>query len=92
VSTDEKETQAKKAGADSVLRYDRFAKQVRELTDGSGVDVVFDGVGRITINGSLKSLRIRGTLVLFGNKASIPVTGIGLKPRGVGQVLGSPTA
>jgi NADPH2:quinone reductase len=66
VSTDEKEALAKEAGADSVLRYEGFADQVRELTDGVGADVVFDGVGGTTFDGSLASLRIRGTLVLFG--------------------------
>ena len=43
-----------------------------ELTNGDGVDVVFDGVGAATFEESLKSLKIRGTLVLFG-AASGPV-------------------
>ena len=66
VSSDEKEKLAREAGADEVLRYDGFAEQVRELTSGTGVDVVYDGVGKDTFDGSLASLRIRGTLVLFG--------------------------
>ncbi|MBT2249064.1 quinone oxidoreductase [Arthrobacter sp. BHU FT2] len=66
VSTDEKAQLAKEAGADHVIRYNGFSKHVRELTDHKGVDVVFDGVGKNTINGSLDSLRIRGTLVIFG--------------------------
>ncbi|WP_104091335.1 quinone oxidoreductase [Arthrobacter sp. GMC3] len=66
VSTDEKEELSRVAGADEVLRYDGFADVVRELTDGDGVDVVFDGVGKDTFDGSLASLRTRGTLVLFG--------------------------
>jgi NADPH2:quinone reductase len=66
VSTDEKEELAREAGADEVLRYDGFAEQVRELTGGTGVDVVYDGVGKDTFDGSLASLRTRGTLVLFG--------------------------
>lgn len=66
VSTDEKEELSRVAGAHDVLRYDGFADAVRELTDGDGVDVVFDGVGKDTFDGSLASLRIRGTLVLFG--------------------------
>lgn len=66
VSTDEKEELAREAGADEVLRYDGFAEQVRELTDGTGADVVYDGVGKDTFEGSLASLRTRGTLVLFG--------------------------
>lgn len=66
VSTEEKEELSRVAGADEVLGYENFAEQVRELTDGDGVDVVFDGVGKDTFDGSLASLRTRGTLVLFG--------------------------
>ena len=66
VSTDEKEDLARAAGADEVLRYDGFADAVRQLTNGAGVDVVYDGVGKDTFDGSLASLRTRGFLVLFG--------------------------
>ncbi|WP_426986755.1 quinone oxidoreductase family protein [Pseudarthrobacter sp. Y6] len=66
VSTDEKEALAKGAGADVVLRYEGFAEAVRDLTDGAGVQVVYDGVGKDTFDGSLASLRTRGFLVLFG--------------------------
>ncbi|MET1086918.1 MAG: quinone oxidoreductase [Arthrobacter sp.] len=72
VSTDEKEALALDAGADHVLRYDGFAERVRDLTAGRGVDVVYDGVGKDTFEGSLSSLRVRGTLALFG-AASGPV-------------------
>jgi NADPH2:quinone reductase len=72
VSNDAKAELASGAGADHVIRYDGFPEQVRELTGGAGVDVVYDGVGRDTFDGSLKSLRIRGMLVLFG-AASGPV-------------------
>lgn len=72
VSTDEKEALARGAGADHVLRYDGFAAKVRELTDGAGAHVVYDGVGKDTFDDSLAALRIRGTLVLFG-AASGPV-------------------
>ena len=72
VSTDEKEELARAAGADEVLRYEGFADAVRELTNGVGVDVVYDGVGKDTFDGSLASLRTRGFLVLFG-AASGPV-------------------
>jgi NADPH2:quinone reductase len=66
VSTDEKEALAKGAGADVVLRYEGFAEAVRDVTDGAGVQVVYDGVGKDTFDGSLASLRTRGFLVLFG--------------------------
>ena len=72
VSTDEKEQLAREAGADHVLRYEGFPHHVRELTNGKGVDVVYDGVGRDTFDGSLSSLRVRGILALFG-AASGPI-------------------
>ncbi|SDR33498.1 quinone oxidoreductase family protein [Thermostaphylospora chromogena] len=72
VSTDEKEEIARRAGADEVVRYDGFAEKVRELTDGVGVDVVYDGVGKATFEGSLDSLRRRGMMALYGG-ASGPV-------------------
>ncbi|GAA3532590.1 quinone oxidoreductase [Amycolatopsis ultiminotia] len=74
VSTDEKAQLARGAGADHVIRYDRedFAAVTRELTGGEGVAVVYDGVGKDTVDGSLASLRIRGLLALFG-AASGPV-------------------
>lgn len=67
VSTDEKETLSREAGAAQVLRYgDDLADRVRELTDGAGVAAVYDGVGAPTFEASLASLRVRGTLALFG--------------------------
>ena len=72
VSTDEKESLARSAGADEVLRYDGFTDAVRDLTHGAGVNVVYDGVGKDTFDGSMSSLRTRGSLVLFG-AASGPV-------------------
>lgn len=72
VSTDEKEALSRGAGADHVIRYDALADEVRALTAGRGVDVVYDGVGRSTFDASLASLAPRGMLVLFGG-ASGPV-------------------
>lgn len=72
VSSGEKEVLAREAGADEVLRYAGFADKVRELTGGEGVNVVYDGVGKDTFDDSLASLRVRGSLVLFG-AASGPV-------------------
>jgi NADPH2:quinone reductase len=66
VSTGEKEELSRAAGADQVLPYEGFADAVREFTNGVGVDVVYDGVGKDTFDGSLASLRTRGFLVLFG--------------------------
>jgi NADPH2:quinone reductase len=75
VSTEEKAALARDAGAAEVIRYDQIddlAAEVRRLTDGQGVAVVYDGVGKTTFDASLASLRIRGMLVLFGG-ASGPV-------------------
>lgn len=70
-STEEKEALARDAGADHVIRYtqEEFAPRTRELTDGRGVDVVYDSVGQTTFPGSLASLRPRGLLVLFGQSS-----------------------
>ncbi|MQY29138.1 quinone oxidoreductase family protein [Nocardia aurantia] len=73
VSTDEKETLSRHAGAAEVLRYgDDLAARVRALTGGEGVAAVYDGVGASTFDASLDSLRVRGMLALFG-AASGPV-------------------
>lgn len=63
---------ARQYGADHVFGYDNFADEVKGLTGGAGAHVVYDGVGASTFEGSLASLRVRGTLVLFG-AASGPV-------------------
>ncbi|WP_434618935.1 quinone oxidoreductase family protein [Arthrobacter sp. A5] len=86
VSTDEKEALARGAGADEVLRYDGFPERVRAITDGTGVDVVYDGVGKNTFDGSLKALRLRGTLVLYG-AASGPVPPFDLQRLNAGGSL-----
>ncbi|MFL4480292.1 quinone oxidoreductase family protein [Paeniglutamicibacter sp. ORCA_105] len=65
-STGEKAELARAAGADHVLSYDEVPVRVREITGGKGVDVVYDGIGKDTFEGSLEALKIRGTLVLFG--------------------------
>ena len=71
VSTDDKAKAALAAGADHVIRYDKedFAPRVREITNGAGVDVVYDGVGKTTFDGSLHSLKTRGLLALFGQSS-----------------------
>jgi len=69
VSTVEKEALARTAGAAEVIRYtetDDLPGAVRRLTGGEGVAAVYDGVGKDTFDASLASLRLRGTMVLFG--------------------------
>ncbi len=55
-----------------MLRYDSFAEQVRDLTGGKGVPVVYDSVGKATFEGSLKALRPRGILASFGEASGDP--------------------
>ncbi len=73
-STREKAELARSAGADEVIRYDEddLAEEARRLTDGEGVHVVYDSVGKATFEKSLDALRPRGYLVLYG-QASGPV-------------------
>ena len=67
-STEEKAELARGAGADEVVNYTEadVVGEVRRLTDGRGVEVVYDGVGRSTFDASLDCLRPRGMMVLFG--------------------------
>jgi NADPH2:quinone reductase len=71
VSTEMKAELAREAGADEVIRYDQqdFAAEVRRLTAGHGVQVVYDSVGRTTFEKSLDSLARRGMMVLFGQSS-----------------------
>ena len=79
VSTEAKEHAARAAGADHVIRYktDDVAAHVREITDGQGVPVTFDGIGMATWDVSLKATARRGLIVSYGN-AGGPVTGVNL--------------
>ena len=69
VGSEEKIDIAKKNGCDEVINYNKedFAKKVMEITDGKGVPVVYDGVGKSTFEKSLDCLKIRGMMVSFGN-------------------------
>jgi NADPH2:quinone reductase len=75
VSTPEKASLATGAGANDVVLYTRqnFVDEVRRLTGGRGVHVVYDSVGKSTFDGSLDSLHPRGMMVLFG-QSSGPVS------------------
>jgi len=80
VSTEEKAALAKGAGADHVILYSRqdFEPEVKSITGGRGVDVVYDGVGASTFDKSLNCLRPRGFMILFG-AASGPVPPLDLQ-------------
>lgn len=71
VSTEEKARLAKAAGADEVILYSRvdFGVEVKRLTGGAGVHVVYDSVGQTTFEKSLDCLRPRGCLALFGQSS-----------------------
>lgn len=79
VGSEEKAALARAHGCDHVILYDRedVAKRVRDITGGKGVPVVYDSVGRATLNASLDSLSPRGLLVSFGS-ASGPITDFNL--------------
>jgi NADPH2:quinone reductase len=71
VSTEAKAQLAKQAGADEIILYTKqdFEVEVKRLTGGRGVDVVYDSVGATTFDKSLNSLRPRGMLALFGQSS-----------------------
>ena len=66
--TEEKAQFAREAGADEVILYTEqdFVQETNRITDGEGVNVVYDSVGKDTFDGSLDVLRPRGYMVLFG--------------------------
>jgi NADPH2:quinone reductase len=70
-STPDKRDLAKKAGADEMIDYTTqdFAAETRRITNGQGVDVVYDSVGKTTFEKSIDSLRRRGMMALFGQSS-----------------------
>jgi NADPH2:quinone reductase len=73
VGSDAKAEIARALGADQVVIYTRedFREAARAFTEGRGVDVAFDSVGKTTLHGSLYSLRRRGTCVLYGHASGL---------------------
>ncbi len=71
VSTEAKARLARECGADEVILYSQqdFEAEVKRLTGGKGVDVVYDSVGKDTFDKSLNCLRPRGYMVLFGQSS-----------------------
>lgn len=86
-SSEEKAQRARAAGCDHVIRYDEvdFVDTVRRETDGRGVDLALDGVGRATFEKSVAATRVRGHVVLFGQASGEPDP---IRPR---KLLGSRT-
>ncbi len=71
VSTEAKAALARESGADEVIRYSEqdFELEVRRLTGGDGVQVIYDSVGQTTFDQGLRSLARRGLMVLFGQSS-----------------------
>jgi NADPH2:quinone reductase len=69
VGSDDKITIAKENGCDHIINYTSqdFVKEVKDITKGVGVSVVYDGVGKNTFQGSVECLKPKGTMVSFGN-------------------------
>ena len=86
VGTDAKAAIAKEAGADETIVYTRddFAVEVKRLTDGKGLDVIYDSVGASTFLKGLDLLRPRGMMALFGNSSGPvePINPYILYPKG----------
>ena len=88
VGSDDKIESAKNNGYDYVINYNKenFAKKVLEITNEKGVPVVYDGVGKKTLEDSLECLSVRGMMVSFGN-ASGPLSDINvpklIQPKGL---------
>lgn len=77
VGSAEKAEIVKQLGVDHIINYSthNFQEEVMKLTNGKGVQAVYDGVGKSTWEGSLKSVAARGSLIFFGN-ASGPVPAV----------------
>src|SRR6202521_5974699 len=71
VSTEEKAKLAREAGADEVIFYTKqdFEVETKRLTDGKGVHVVYDGVGKTTFDKGFNCLRPRGMMALYGQSS-----------------------
>jgi NADPH2:quinone reductase len=71
VSTEEKAKLARQAGADEMILYTKsdFEAETKRITDGKGVDVVYDSVGKTTFEKGLNVLRPRGMMVLYGGSS-----------------------
>ncbi len=94
VGSDAKAERVRRAGCDHVIVYTRedFARRVRELTNGAGVPVVYDSVGKSTFEGSLDSLAPLGLMVTFGNASGpVPPLDVGLLGRKGSLFLTRPT-
>ena len=74
VSSDSKIDLVKQYGADAVINYakDDFAAEAKKLTDGKGVDLILDAVGKPTLEKGIQCLSPFGHLILYGRAGGIP--------------------
>jgi len=74
VGSQEKAELARAHGCNHTINYNEedFVERVKEITDGAGVPVVYDSVGKTTLRGSMKCLQRRGYLITFGNASGSP--------------------
>jgi NADPH2:quinone reductase len=74
VGSDEKILLAKNSGCEHIINYktENVIERVKEITEGKGVSVVYDGVGKDTFDVSLQSLGFRGLFVSFGQSSGMP--------------------
>jgi NADPH2:quinone reductase len=92
--SEEKAEIARAHGCDHTILYNEedFPARVRELTDGKGVPVVYDGVGKSTFTSSLDCLQPRGMMVSFGNASgAVPPFNLGLLSQGGSLYITRPT-
>jgi NADPH2:quinone reductase len=93
VSTKEKAELAKQAGADHVINYaeDDFVSGIRALTDGKGVELIIDGVGKTTFTKDLDAVSNRGTVVIYGAASgpADPIYPNALQPKSITVCGGS---
>jgi NADPH2:quinone reductase len=88
VSTEEKKRIALELGCHHVINYatEDFVDRVREITNGEGVHVVYESIGKATLKRSLKCLRVRGMCAAYGHASGAP------DPVGIVEELGVPGA
>jgi NADPH2:quinone reductase len=94
VGSEEKAELAKKAGCAHVINYstENFTQRVKDITDGKGVPVAYDSVGKSTWEGSLDCLQPRGMMVSFGNASgAVPPVNIGILSQKGSLYLTRPT-
>lgn len=86
-STEEKAAKAKAMGAKDVIIYTKtnFADEVKKITDGKGVDLILDSVGKTTFAGDMDAAKVRGNIVIYGGSSgqAEPISPNSLSAKGL---------